>query len=407
MGATRVAWIAGVVLVLGAGFVGGAVTGGLGLLPGSAGRPRAAADPEFAPAVGQAKARAGEGPRLEGAATSDAEGRARLEAENARLTARLAEAQGELDALRRGRPSAQGAGAPTFTFGEAGRLEAVRETDWVQLAGAARVVDAAVLDMYRLQREGKPVPRELLLRLQENTEKVRSYEYRTIDRLPTAAQHNGELTHPISLANLIAAMLAQAGKPLTPSQVAAVDRLGLAFDAEFARLREGWGPAVPRVRRLLEEYRLKGRFGDDLRAVLTAEQGATLVEPAHRGRAGLDLYDPTLMILHTSPVVTGPDPAEIRSKLGALVRKALAMASNAAAAPLEPLLDAFVRRALLNVDAVPASEARHYGFAQGLQSGEATCDLVDGLLRDLDLPPATREALLASPTWYVLRLVGG
>ncbi len=409
VGATQATWIAGAVLALGVAFVGGAVTDGLGLIPGR-GRPAAegpategaaTADPASAPALG--------GPRLTGAGDAEAGTHARLEAENARLATRLAEVQRELEAARSARPGAAGAGggAPTFTFGEAGRLDAVRQTDWGQLAGAARAVDAAVLELHRLQRAGKPAPRELLLRLQENTEKVRTYEYRTIDRLPTAAQHNGELTHPISLANLVAAVLQEAGKPLSAEQVAAVDRLGLAFDAEFARLREGWGPAVPRARRLLEEYRLKGRFTDDLRATLTAEQSATLVEPAVRGRAGLDLYDPTLMILHTSPVLTGADAAEIRTKLGALVRKGLGLPPDAVSAPLEPLLDAFVSRALRGVEAVPAADARHYGYAQGLQSGEATCDLVDGLLRDLDLPPPAREALLQSPTWYVPRLVGG
>jgi hypothetical protein len=403
---TKAMWVGGLLLAAGAGFAGGAASGGFGLFESL--RRDEAAPPKAPLLVGSrgAPSERDTGPRLEGAAPADDAANARLSAENARLVARLAEVEQEVAALR-SKPSAAlaGRGGPTFTFGEGGRLEAVREADWGALAAAARVVDRTILEIHKLRLEGKPVPKELHIRLQEHTEKVRTYEYRTLDRLPTAAQHNGELTHPISLANMIAALVAQEGQPLSAAQVADIDRLGAAFDVQFARLREGWTAGVPRARRILEEYRLKGRFLDDLHAALTAEQRALVIDPAYRGLAGLDLYDPTLMILHTSPVVTGADAAQVRAKVGALLRKNLALAPDAVQPALDTLAEAFTTRALRGAEPVAQARVKHYSFAQGLQAGEAMADLVDGLLREVDLAPPQREALLGDPTWYVPRLV--
>jgi hypothetical protein len=223
--------------------------------------------------------------------------------------------------------------------------------------------------------------------------------------VPGGRAQNGELTHPISVTNLIAALLAKEGQPLAAGQVADIDRLGVAFDQQFARVREGWGPGVPRARRLLEEYRLKGRFMDDLYAVLGAEQRALVIDPAYRGVAGSDLHDPTLMILHTSPVVAGADAGQVRTNVGALLGKNLGLAPEAVSPPLDALVEAFTSRALRGAEAVVAARAKHYSYAHALQAGEAMADLVEGVLREVDLTAPVREALLNDPTWFILRLV--
>ena len=407
MATSKAVWIAGLVLAAGAGFAGGATSGGFGLLGAE---PRAETKRDAQPLVAATKDGAdgtSARPRLEGGGEPAGDVVARLRAENERLVARVGVLEGEVVAARtRPAPGATAPGAgPTFTFGEAGRLEAVREADWAGLAAASREVDRAILQLYLLKLEGKPAPKELKVRLQEHTEKVRTYEYRTLDRLPTAAKHNGELTHPISVTNLIAALLAKEGRPLSAGQVADIDRLGSAFDQQFARLREGWVATMPRARRLLEEYRLKGRFMEDLYAALSAEQRALVIDPAYRGLAGLDLYDPTLMILHTSPVVAGADAGEVRADVGALLRRTLGLAPEAVSPPLDALVDAFTARALRGVEPVAPARAKHYSYAHGLQAGEAMADLVDGVLREVELTAQAREALLNDPTWFIPRLV--
>jgi hypothetical protein len=253
------------------------------------------------------------------------------------------------------------------------------------------------------------VPREAYLRLQENTEKMRTYEYRTLDRMPTAAQHNGELTHPISATNLLAGVLAQGGKPLTPAQVAEFNRLGAVFEDDFARLRATWGPSgaptVVRARRLLGEMTLKGHFMDALWAALTEDQRPLWVDPAFRGVAGLDLFDPTLMVIHTSPVVTGANVGEMRPKLIALLKPKVGVAGDATNPRLDAAADTFLAKAGRGLTAVPATRARNYTFAEALVAGDATSELVETLLRDFELTPDARRALLEDPSWYVPRIV--
>jgi hypothetical protein len=326
----------------------------------------------------------------------------RLTEENSRLAARVVEL--EREAAARAAAARSSEKGPLFTFGEMGRLEAVRDADWPALGAAAKVVADSVAEIHRLRKAGEPIPKEVQWRLQENTERVRTYEYRTIEKMPTAAQHNGELTHPISATNLLAQILAQAGKALTPAQVAEFDRLGLAFESEFAKLRAGWGPDVARARRLVEEMRIKGRFMDALWAALSEEQRPLWVDPSLRGVAGVDLLDPTLMVIHTSPVIAAASVAEMRPPLAKFLRPKLGIAEGAAEPRLDAAVDAFLARTTRGLEPVPKALARNYTFAQAMVAGEATADLVDGLLRDFDLPADLKKALLEDPSWYVPRL---
>ena len=388
-----------------AGFVAGAATRGFGLFPPdeSPAAPKASTAPFFLPndpAIKAASLRASSDP-------ADGEV-ARLRRENEALAKDVADTRKALaDALAAS--AANGAGTsgkgPTFTFGEMGSLSAVREADWREMSEASKTICAALLDVLRKTEAGEPVPKATYFSLQENTERMRKYEYRTIDKIPTAAKHNGELTHPLSVANLIAGVLAQEGKPLSASQADEVERLGAAFDRDFVALRTTWVAGVPRAKRMLEEYRLKGRFTGGLWSALTAEQRALWIDPAFRGLAGLDLYDPTLMILHTTVVVTGETAADLRPKLLALVRKSVGLAADAPSAVLDRAADAFLARLAASLEPVSKSRAAKYSFAQGLAAGEATVELVESLLRDVELTQAARDALLDDFTWYIPRLV--
>lgn len=404
--ASKAVLAAAVALSLAAGLAGGGATQGLGLFardPAPAGPAPVSHSVAPASTVPGAADPSGAGPALEGSPAALAARLAEERAQRERLAQQVADLTAQVAALKQAQPAP--AAGPVFTFGTAGKLEAVRQADWGALAAAAQVVDRAVIEMYEHRLAGTPVPKETLLRLQENTERMRTYEYRTLDKLPTAAQHNGELTHPITITNLVAALLAQAGKPLSAGQVAEIERLGSVFDEDFARLRERWSERVPRARRMLEEYRRKGRLLDDLLAALTPEQRALVVDPRYRGVAGLDLLDPTLMVLHTSPLAAGADSAQIRAALSRGVAQAWGLAEAAQAGPVERLLDAFLARLAPGLEAVPQARARNYTYAQALAAGEATADLVDGLLQEGSVSAEARARLLDSPAWFIPRLV--
>ncbi len=85
-----------------------------------------------------------------------------------------------------------------------------------------------------------------VLRLSDE-ERFRIYEYAVLDKLPSAAKFNGESTHPITLANIVAALLKQAGNPLTADQVAAINRLGEDYEGQYANLVRGYGADTLRM----------------------------------------------------------------------------------------------------------------------------------------------------------------
>ena len=316
----------------------------------------------------------------------------RLEAQGARLA--------ELE-KRVGEEVEQG---PTFTFGEFGALAAVREADWSEMAASSNVVGDSVRSILEHKEAGEPIPKEIYLALQENVERMRKYEYRTIGKMPTAAKHNGEITHPITMANLFAALLQDAGHPLSDEQVTAIAKLGTAFDREFAAQRERHRADTPRVARILEEYRLKGRFAHDLAAVLSAEQRAVVYDESTRGIAGLDLHDPTLMILHTSPVLVGATIDEIATKLRGLLAKKLDLGEEGAAR-LDAPLESWKQDVRGLLEPVPSTRLKHYSYAQGETAGAATVRLVQRLLGELELGAEIRKALLDDFAIYVPRVV--
>ncbi|MEM7262216.1 MAG: sigma-70 family RNA polymerase sigma factor, partial [Planctomycetota bacterium] len=251
---------------------------------------------------------------------------AALEAELERERLERQQFQEKFDAERRekqaleqrlaaAQPDGAGKRGPVFTFGQGGQLEAIHDANWPELASASQAVAEGVREIFQLTEAGETPDRDLLIRLQEHIERVRRYEYRTIGKLPTSGRHNGELTHPISLTNLMAEILADAGKPLTDRQVVRIEALGTAFDRDFERLRDSYAGDEVRAKKILDEYQLKGRFVDDLHDLLNPSQRELVVDDTTYRVAGLDLYCPTLLILHTTPVVTGATVDEIESKL--------------------------------------------------------------------------------------------
>ncbi len=328
----------------------------------------------------------------------------RLHRENAELRRSLAEATSAQRDLAARLTKHIAPTGPTFTFGALGSLPAIHEANWREMAQSSVVVSGGVHEILRKKEAGEAVPKEVYLRLQENVERMRKYEYRTVGKMPTAAKHNGEITHPITVTNLFAAILEEANVPLSPEQVKRIAALGLGFERDFASQRERHGADTPRVKRMLAEYRLKGRFTDDVVALLTGEQQAAVFDPETHGLAGLDMLSPTLMILHTSPLLTGTSVDEIAGKLRGILVKKLALPAEEAQR-LEGSLDGWKTDVRDLLERVPATRLRHFTYAQGILAGEASVRLTTRLLAELKLSEEARHALLDDYAIYVPRIV--
>jgi len=294
--------------------------------------------------------------------------------------------------------------APVFTFGTTGQIDGVLNANWKEIAVASKAVGDAIARRYQARAAGKAPSNDDALIQQENTERVRKYEYRTIGKIPSWAKHNGELTHPISLANTLAAMLRDAGDPLTEAQIAQITKLGLAWEEEDASRRRLYGENTPRSLKMFEEYVTKGAFTDSLYAELTPRQRELVVNPVTHRRAGLDLLCPTLLILHTTPIVNGANIDEIKGKVVGVLAKAYGM-DEGLKAQLVPLVDAWGLEVAGLLDPVAKADERHYSYQQGVVAGRAMANLHQQMLALLKLPEAGKAALLDDYTWFLPRVV--
>ncbi len=292
---------------------------------------------------------------------------------------------------------------PTFTFGKFGGIEGVKRSDWKELSHASRVVSDTIRDIRKYQLKGEQPPRELYVTLQQHTEMVRKYEYLTLDKLPTWARHNGELTHPISHANLIAGELKSAGLPLSEDQVKAIEALGLKYESDFENASRKYGENTPRCEKLQDEFLLKGVFVDAVWDVLRPEQRALFVTPETLHIAGTDLYCPTLMLIHTSPVIAGADAAEIRGKLRALLVQTFKVTTENQPA-LDLLLDNWLGDVSQILTPVRAADLRSYTFDQAAVALRAHCKLVRGMRDTCGLETERLAALLDDYSVYIPRV---
>ena len=323
-----------------------------------------------------------------------------LRAENERLGAELADVRQRLARYE----EEDAASRPTFTFGKAGQLEGVRDTDWSVISAASEETSRAVREVAAFKARGEAPPRDLLVGLQKSVETMRTYEYAVLDRLPTSAKFNGEFTHPITVANLVAGALAAAGLPLSESQVAAIQALGETFEREHDATRERLASAL-RTERLLAELRLKARFVDELVDLLDAEQRAVVAPPETRHVAGLDLLCPTLLVIHTSPVLGEADADAIVGAARNLLAKRLELGEGDLALLDEPLARWRASWTARLLEPTPKNRATNYTLDQSIDAGESTLVLYRDLLSNPGLSEAARKQLTDDPGFLVPRIL--
>jgi hypothetical protein len=293
---------------------------------------------------------------------------------------------------------------PTFTFGQYGDIKGVRDSNWKELTAANHEVVACIREIREAQRNGEKPAQETMVRLQRNTEIVRKYEYETIGVIKSFARHNGELTYPLSMANLFAGELRTAGLPLSDEQRASIEALGLEFEHDWEAAQARFGNTTPRCEKLLDEYVLKGRFVDRLYDALTAEQRAHMVDPATFRVAFCDLHCPTLMLIHTSPIITGVDAAELKVKLQKMLSERYSI-GDGQAETLQQLIDSWAADVATILTPVPQVEVRYYTYDQGTVALRATVKLVKGLRDLVTMDEEARTKLLDSYDVYIPRIV--
>ncbi len=342
---------------------------------------------------------------------------------NAGLLAKNEELTRQIDALRASRPERPPAvsgipevvepvpppaqpGEPQLDidFGEYGSLTALLEADWEQAAEALELLGKDLVELAKVFDEGGTPDAELASRVAEQNQNLRDFALQVIGQLPTNNSGNGEFTHPVAQANLVAAILARGEHPLSTGQTDSIARQGAIFDDALERATLSYTESTPGLQKLLDEVELKESFRQGMRDVLTADQLAEIFHPETEGRVGLDLFSSGVMMNHVGRTVTVSSADELRPALMDRV-KTLLDVSEADLAANQSVFDTWVSevRPLLDT-AVSVNRVGSYNIGEGVVAGRAQLRALEALSSLLQLSEEARATLVNSSTFFVPRL---
>lgn len=279
---------------------------------------------------------------------------AELEAEIARLQQRLAAATAERTAAAPAaapadatpaKPADAAATPPaavSAAFADARYAEALAKVDWAKIGEVTKEMQPMLVELLKQAAEtGKPST-ELALKLQELNGKLVAQVPAMLQSGAPGFGPNGAYTHPLFVANSLAATLAAGGQTLDANQLAAIDGLVKSFAAENDAVA-----AAPRgfdLERLLAEAEMKDRFFAEVTSRLTPDQQAMLYPREMAEYDGANLFGSGLMVRPYAAAIPAKDPADFARLATNRLTEDLGL-DEAATARVRGILEASATRA--------------------------------------------------------------
>ncbi|MBK8208130.1 MAG: hypothetical protein IPK87_15240 [Planctomycetes bacterium] len=206
-----------------------------------------------------------------------------------------------------------------IAFGKWAEMPAIRDANWDEIGGAAREMVPLLKELAEAMAEGKSPPPALMQKIGEHNRKLVNHYAKVMGSLPTHASSNGEFTHPINLANMLASQLKGAGKPLSDQQVSELVKLGDEYDRRWDELQKGYDEGTFKLQKKLDEADLKEWFKAEMLRVCSAEQRTIAVPPEVDGFVGLDLYSSGLIFQMAIEHLTAADQEALKTRIKAAI----------------------------------------------------------------------------------------
>lgn len=288
------------------------------------------------------------------AVAAPADRTAELEAEIARLHQRIAEATAErtaapsdeTPAIEAPKPAAAAATPPaaavSAAFADARYAEALAKVDWAKIGEVTKEMQPMLVELLKQAAEtGKPST-ELALKLQELNGKLVAQVPAMLQSGAPGFGPNGAYTHPLFVANSLAATLAAGGKTLDGNQLAAIDGLVKSFAAENDAVAQA--PRGFELEWLLAETEMKDRFFAEVTSRLTPDQQAMLYPRDMAEYDGANLFGTGLMVRPYAAAIPAKDPADFARLATNRLTEDLGL-DEAATARVRGILEATATRA--------------------------------------------------------------
>lgn len=230
------------------------------------------------------------------------------------LEKRVTDLQAQVEELKKtpGQPPAKKA---PISWGKAGDVKEVGEANWPELSGAMSEIIKSLNEIMAARKEGREPSPEVMKNIQKHNQKLIDYYVKVLRKLPTHMSANGEFVHPINTANMIAAALQAAGKPLSEAQVKQVVALGEEYESGWDKLQSGYDAGTLKLEKVVDELELKQKFYDSMVALLQPDQREVVIDPATHDYMQLDMYSPSLSLVQNLAPVYRPTLEEVRTTL--------------------------------------------------------------------------------------------
>jgi hypothetical protein len=289
------------------------------------------------------------------------------------------------------------------TFGRWDRIPELAGADWKEMGEAVRSMTGLIGDIALREKRGEDVPTEVGIQIAKENAKLAKFAFAVNGKLPTHVTGNGEFTHPIAVANLMAEHLAQAGRPLAEAQLHEIATIGEEYGFLWDELQATYTPDTLRLEKIMDELDLKRRTIDRMQAVLTADQREVVILPATHHVVMVDLYSPMLILPAVARPVSRPTAEALKAehirilveewKLDPAARDALGPAAERWFAAVSPRLTP-----------VDKDDVQYYHVDDALPAGRAAIALRKELLQVPELSPEGRKRLIEDGRFVVPRL---
>ncbi len=293
---------------------------------------------------------------------------------------------------------------PLVRFGKHADQKEIREANYEDAADANLKIKAALERVLKAQAEGKePEPADLQELGNQNV-RLQELAYKILKKLPTHSPGNGEYTHPLNIANLIAQALKAAGKPLSDEQVARIADLGNTYEAEWEKAQARYNENTLRLEKLTDEVDLKQQFYDGLVAQLAADQREIIVSPQTHNRLRLDFYSPGLMLQgNVAPLFLTTREA-LRTELIKLCAKAWHLEQSQVEGQAV-VFDAWFNDLGELLNPIPEGDAENFYTPDCIKFARAQIKAMYELIAALRLDKEAAKPMRGDGHFYVLRVI--
>jgi len=236
-------------------------------------------------------------------------------------------------------PAREKPAAPTrFLF--AGYEEVLKEVDWDTIGTNMSAMLPLMAELGKSAREGGELNPESLGKIQQHNGPLLSAALKFRDRLPGSSV-NSKFTHPVFMANAMAATLESAGIPLSATQAQSLEALGARYAARDASRERGYGDDTFTLEKIIDEAELRDGFFREAFALMTSQQSDTLSPPATRGVLGLDLYSSGLLWAQQVGPIKAADGESLRTQFESRIMTQIGIPAERRV-DLQPLLEEWV-----------------------------------------------------------------